>query len=86
MRSNQLTLKETNPGYSLEGLVLKLQYLMQRANSLENTMILGKDEKGLVLSGEKDSPFFPPLIFMVPLFQDARHMLLQLVLCSSVTR
>ena len=47
MRSNQLTLKETNPGYSLEGLMLKLQYLMQRANSLENTMILGKDEKGV---------------------------------------
>ena len=38
-----------NPGYSLEGLVLKLKllhfsYLMQRANSLEETLMLGKIE------------------------------------------
>ena len=44
-RSNQSILKEINPEYSLEGLMLKLklQYfgrLMQRANSLENTLIL----------------------------------------------
>ena len=53
-RSNQLILKEINPEYSLEGLMLKLQYfghLMQRANSLENTLFdAGKDweleEKG----------------------------------------
>ena len=40
-------LKEINPEYSLEGLMLKLQYcghLMQRANSLEKTLILGKIE------------------------------------------
>ena len=48
-RSNQSILKETNPEYSLEGLVLKLklQYfgrLMQRANSLEKTLMLGKIE------------------------------------------
>ena len=46
-RSNQLILKEINPEYSLEGLMLKLQYfdyLMQRANSLEKTLILGKIE------------------------------------------
>ena len=38
-------LKEINPEYSLEGLMLKLQYfchLMQRANSLEKTLMLGK--------------------------------------------
>ena len=40
-RSNQSTLKEMNPEYSLEGLMLKLQYfghLMQRTNSLEKTL------------------------------------------------
>ena len=46
-RSNQSILKEINPEYSLEGLILKLKlqyfgYLMQRANSLEKTLILGK--------------------------------------------
>ena len=46
-RSNQSILKEISPEYSLEGLILKLQYfghLMQRANSLEKTLILGKIE------------------------------------------
>ena len=46
-RSNQSILKEINPQYSLEGLMLKLQYfghLMQRVNSLENTLMLGKTE------------------------------------------
>ena len=46
-RSNQSILKEINPEYSLEGLVLKLQYfchLMQRADFLEKTLILGKTE------------------------------------------
>ena len=48
-RSNQLILKEINPEYSLEGpmLKLKLQYfghLMGRANSLGNTLMLGKIE------------------------------------------
>ena len=46
-RSNQLILKEINPEYSLEGLMLKLQYfgyLMQRADSLEKTLMLGKIE------------------------------------------
>ena len=48
-RSNQLILKEINPEYSLEGLMLKLKlqyfgHLMQRANSLEKTLILGKIE------------------------------------------
>ena len=46
-RSNQSILKEINPEYSLEGLMLKLQYfghLTQRANSLGKTLILGKIE------------------------------------------
>ena len=47
--SDQSILKEVNPEYSLEGLMLKLKlqyfgYLMQRANSLENTLLLGKLE------------------------------------------
>ena len=44
-RSNQSILKEINPKYLLEGLLLKLQYfghLMQTVDSLEKTLILGK--------------------------------------------
>ena len=43
--SNQSILKEINPEYSLEGLMLKLQYfghLMQTADSMEKTLMLGK--------------------------------------------
>ena len=48
-RSNQSILKEISPGYSLEGLMLKLKlqyfgHLMQRADSFENTLMLGKIE------------------------------------------
>ena len=48
-RSNQSILKEMSPEYSLEGLMLKLKcryfgHLMQRADSLEKTMMLGKIE------------------------------------------
>ena len=48
-RSNQFILKEISPDYSLEGLILKLklQYfgqLMQRIDSLEKTLLLGKIE------------------------------------------
>ena len=46
-RSNRLILKEINPEYSLEGLMLKLQYLghrMRRADSLEKNLVLGKIE------------------------------------------
>ena len=47
-RSSQTILKEINPDYSLEGLILKLklQYLqlMQRTDSLEKTLMLGKIE------------------------------------------
>ena len=46
-RSNQSILKETNTEYSLEGLLLKLQYfghLMRRSDSLEETLMLGKVE------------------------------------------
>ena len=43
-RSNQSILQEMNPEYSLDGLMLKLQYfghLMQRVDSLEKTLMLG---------------------------------------------
>ena len=46
-RSNQSILKKISPEYSLEGLMLKLQYfghLMQRADSLEKTLMLGNIE------------------------------------------
>ena len=48
-RSNQSILKEINPEYSLEGLMLKLKvqyfgHLMQRVDSLEKTLMLGKTE------------------------------------------
>ena len=48
-RSNQSILREIKPEYSLEGLMLKLKlqyfgHLMQRADSLEKTLILGKIE------------------------------------------
>ena len=44
-RSNQSILKEINPGYSLEGLkLLYFGHLMQRADSLEKTLMLGKIE------------------------------------------
>ena len=51
MRSNQLILKEISLEYSLEGLVLKLKlqyvgHLMQRTDSLEKTLMLGKIEGG----------------------------------------
>ena len=48
-RSNQSILKEISPEYSLEGLMLRLKlqfsgHLMQRANSLDKTLMLGKIE------------------------------------------
>ena len=48
-RSNQSILKEISPGYSSEGLMLKLKlqcfgHLMQRTDSLEKTLMLGKIE------------------------------------------
>ena len=50
-RSNQSILKEISPEYSLEGLMLKLKlpyfgHLMQRTDSLEKTLLLGKIEVG----------------------------------------
>ena len=50
-RSNQSILKENSPKYSLEGLMLKLKlqsfgHLMQRIDSLEKTLMLGKIEGG----------------------------------------
>ena len=50
-RSNQSILKETNPEYSLEGVMLKLKlqyfgYLMRRVDSLEKNLMLEKTEGG----------------------------------------
>ena len=50
-RSNQSILKEISPGYSLEGLIMRLKvqycgYLMRRADSFEKTVMLGKIEGG----------------------------------------
>ena len=50
-RPNQFILKEINPEYSLEGLMLKLKlqyfgHLMRRTDSLETTLMLGKTESG----------------------------------------
>ena len=55
-RSNQSILKEISPGYSLEGMMLKLKlqyfgHLMQRVNSLEKTLMLGR----LRVGGEGDN-------------------------------
>ena len=56
-RSNQSILKEVNPEYSLEGLMLKLKlqyfgHLIRRADSLEKSLMLGKIE--LVRRGRQD--------------------------------
>ena len=56
-RLNESILKEINPEYSLEGLMLKLElqyfaHVMQRANSLEKTLMLGKT-KGKRRSGQQ---------------------------------
>ena len=65
-RSNQSILKEINPEYSLEGLVLKLKlqyygYLMQTADSLEKTLMLGKIEGGRREGGRGWHCEMPPL-------------------------
>ena len=57
-RSNQYILKEINPEYSFEGLMLKLKrqhfgYLMQSSDTLEKTLMLGKIE-GRRRRGQQD--------------------------------
>ena len=57
-RSNQSILKEINPKYSLERMILPLKlqylgYLMQRANTLEKTLMLGKTEARRRRGGQK---------------------------------
>ena len=61
-RSNQSILKEINPEYSLEGLMLKLKlqyygHLMQRTDSLKKTLMLGKIE-GKRRKGVTDDELF----------------------------
>ena len=63
-RSNQLILKEISPAYTLEGLMLKLKHryfghLMERTDSIEKTLMLGKIEgrrrrKGMEEGREKE--------------------------------
>ena len=58
-RSNQFILKEISPEYSLEGLMLKLKlqsfgHLMRRAESVEKTLMLGKEEK-VAIEDETDN-------------------------------
>ena len=57
-RSNQSILREISPEYSLEGLILKLKlqyfgHLMQRASSLEKTLMLGKIESKRRRGGQR---------------------------------
>ena len=57
-RSNQSILKEISPEYSLEGVMLKLKFqyfghLMQRASSLEKTLMLGKIKGGRRRGGQR---------------------------------
>ena len=59
-RSNQSILKETSPGCSLEGLMLKLKlqsfgHLMRRADSVEKTLMLGKIEGRRIRGRQKMS-------------------------------
>ena len=59
-RSNQKILKEINPEYSLEGLMMKLKHqnfghLMQRADSLEKILMLGKTEGRRRRGRQRDS-------------------------------
>ena len=61
-KSNQSILKEISPEYSLEGLMLKLKlqyfgHLMQRAGSLEKTLMLGKIE-GRKIKGQQRMRWF----------------------------
>ena len=51
-------LKEINPEYSLEGLMLKLKLLIQRADSLEKTLNLGKERAKLKASEGKNWTFW----------------------------
>ena len=56
---NQSTLKEINPESSLEGLMLKLKlqyfgHLMQKADSLEKTLMLGKIERAREEGGDRE--------------------------------
>ena len=68
-RSNQSILKEINPEYSLEGLLLKLKlqyfgHLMQRTDSLEMTLMLGKIE-GKRRSGQQRMRWLDSIINLI---------------------
>ena len=66
-RSNQSTLKEISPEYSLEGLMLKLQYfghLMRQVNTLEKTLMLGKTE-GKRRRGQQRMRWLDAIIYLM---------------------
>ena len=82
-RSNQSILKETSPEYSLEGLMLKLKlqyfgHLMQRTDSLEKTLMLGKTE-GRRRRGQQRMRLFDGII-------DSMHMSLNKLRKSAMDR
>ena len=66
-RSNQSILKEISPEYSLEGLMLKLKcqyvgHLMQRTNSLEKTLMLGRIDANAETEAEAEAPILGHLM------------------------
>ena len=74
-KSNQSILKEINPEYSLEGLMLKLKlqysgHLMQRANSLEKTLMLGEIE-GRKRSGQQRTRWLDGITDSMDMFEQA---------------
>ena len=74
-RSNQSILKEISPGCSLEVLMLKLKlqyfdHLMQRANSLEKTLMLGKIE-GRRIRGQQRMRWLDGITNLMDMFEQA---------------
>ena len=74
-RSKQSTLKDINPEYSLEGLMLKLKlqyfgHLMQRADSLQKTLMLGKIE-GRRVRGRQRKRWLDDITDLIDMFKQA---------------
>ena len=76
-RSNQSNLKEISPEYSLEGLMLKLNlqyfgHLMRRADSLEETLMLGKIE-GRRRRGQKEMRWLDGITYLMDMSLSKRQ-------------
>ena len=76
-RSNQSNLKEISPEYSLEGLILKLNlqyfgHLMRRADSLEETLMLGKIE-GRRRRGQKEMRWLDGITYLMDMSLSKRQ-------------